>query len=83
VNSEVTEGRGARREVLNQGRRKVERALAAEGAAEELAAAAAAVLRAAEGRPDSAELAGLSAALAGYHQIRGIEASSADRLPTE
>jgi len=83
VNDEVTEGKGARREVMNQARRKVERALAEDGAAEELAAAAAAVLPAAEGRPDSAELTSLRAALARYHRIRGIEASSGDRPPTE
>lgn len=70
----MTEGRGARREVLNEARRKVERALAAEGAAEELAAAAAAVLRSTVGRPDSAELRDLRAALESYQRIRGAEA---------
>ena len=67
----VTEGRGARREVLNQARRTVERALAAEGAAEELAIAAAAVLGAAGGSPEGEELKGLRAALASYRKMRG------------
>ncbi len=65
------EARGARREVLNQARRKVERALAMEGAADELAAAAGALLREAEGSTEGQELRALRAALASFHRLRG------------
>jgi len=67
----MSEAIGTRREVLNQARRRVERALAAEGAAEDLAAAAEALLLAAEGRLDGADLMDLRAALASYRRIRG------------
>ena len=63
------EGRGARRDVLNQARRRVERVLATEDLAEELAAAAEAALSA--GVADAARAAALQQALDRYRSARG------------
>jgi alkylhydroperoxidase/carboxymuconolactone decarboxylase family protein YurZ len=60
--------RSARREVLNQARRKVERALALEGATQDLAAAAEQFLSAGEAAP--AEREALRAALERYRRMR-------------
>jgi len=64
----VRGGRG-RRAVLDDARRKVERALAVEDAAEDLAKAAETVVAA--GPAHSPELAALRAALARYRAMRG------------
>lgn len=66
----MTDRSGARREVLNDARRKVERALAVEGAAQDLATAAESLLAAAPGT-DSAEREVLRAALDRYRRMRG------------
>jgi hypothetical protein len=63
-----------RREVLNEARRQVERALASAPAAEELAQAAQALLDAAEAGQielDAKPLADLRAALAKYRKLAG------------
>jgi hypothetical protein len=57
-----------RRELLNQARRRVEKALASEASAEELAAAAEALL--AQPSPETEELAALRAAVIRYRAIR-------------
>ena len=62
--------RSAHREVLNQARRKVERALAVEGASEALAAAADQLLLSA-GEAESPEQVALRAALDRYRRMRG------------
>ncbi|MGH7776506.1 MAG: hypothetical protein ACREPI_04930 [Candidatus Dormibacterales bacterium] len=61
--------RSNRREVLNQTRRRVERALASEGPADELAAAAEALLGREE--PEPKDVAALRTALTRYRRIRG------------
>ncbi len=64
--------RRGRRAVLDEARRRVERALAAAAPAEELAAAARAVVIASEDRPlepGSPELMALREALASYREI--------------
>ncbi len=63
----------ARRAVLDKARRKVERALAVEDAAEELAQSAEAVLDAADAEQivlDTLAIAALGAALARYRKLR-------------
>lgn len=60
-----------RREVLDDARRRVERALASEGAAEELAAAAEALLQA-DPADNTPAREGLRAALGRYRKLRGL-----------